>query len=90
MRLWRRNHRNKIDIYSVKDGSHLIFTDEELLQQEYQKEATPDRMNSLEMKIEESLFCISWKNIHNTGKSKWARGDSNSGPPPCEGDVITN
>ena len=26
-----------------------------------------------------------------TGLSRmWARGDSNSGPPPCEGDVITD
>ena len=24
-----------------------------------------------------------------TQKRKWARGDSNARPPPCEGDVIT-
>ena len=36
----------------------------------------------------------SFENIQNTlilsleSKKEWTRGDSNSGPPPCQGDVI--
>ena len=48
--------------------------------------------------VEEALNALiyskSFENIQNTlilsleSKKEWTRGDSNSGPPPCQGDVI--
>ena len=48
--------------------------------------------------VEEALNALisgkSFENIQNTlilslkSEKEWTRGDSNSGPPPCQGDVI--
>jgi hypothetical protein len=47
---------------------------------------------TVESKIDEILELI-FRNRdlkgNNLAKRRWARGDSNARPPPCEGDVIT-
>ena len=55
-----------------------------------QPETKPDleaRIEALEKKLYTLLESENKENKNK--KEKWARCDSNTGPPPCEGDVIT-
>ena len=55
-----------------------------------QPETKPDleaRIEALEKKLYTLLESENKENKDK--KEKWARCDSNTGPPPCEGDVIT-
>ena len=51
------------------------------------KVVQPETRSNIELRLEALE-----KEVYKTSKSKkekWARCDSNAGPPPCEGDVIT-
>ncbi len=56
------------------------------------EDSIESRLSALESKIDEILKLIfSNQNLIEVEKEKkWARGDSNARPPPCEGDVITS
>ena len=57
-----------IDIYKVEGGYYLKFTDEELLQHEYKEESLPERMNRLEIEIDEIKTHISGKKPQKTNE----------------------
>ncbi len=63
----------------------LVVIDHESLNSE-----PPSPLESRLEAVEKQLKILLKSVSNGSDVQEWARGDSNSGPPPCEGDVMTS